>query len=53
MDADRYAKRIVPMVEHLYRENLNLVDPQPFVDEELQQISNRFRTSFLRMKNLR
>ena len=53
MDADRYAKRIIPTVEHLYRENLNLIDPQPFVEEELQQINNRFRTSFRRMKNLR
>lgn len=53
MDADRYAKRIIPMVEHLYRQNHNLIDPQPFVEEELQQINNRFRTSFQRMKNLR
>ena len=53
MDADRYAKRIIPTVDHLYRGNLNLIDPQPFVEEELQQINNRFRTSFLRMKNLR
>lgn len=53
MDADRYAKKIIPMVEHLYRENLNLVDPQPFVDDELEQINNRFRTSFQRMKKLR
>ena len=53
MDTDRYAKRIIPTVEHLYRENLNLVDPQPFVEEELQQINNRFRTSFVRMKKLR
>ena len=53
MDADRYAKRIIPTVEHLYRQNLNLVEAQPFVEEELEQINNRFRTSFLRMKNLR
>ena len=51
MDADRYAKRIIPMVEHLHRQNLNLIDPQPFVEEELQQINNRFRSSFERMKN--
>lgn len=53
MDADRYANRIIPMVEHLYRENLSLIDPQPFVEEELQQINNRFRSSFERMKNSR
>jgi HEAT repeat protein len=53
MDADRYAKTIVPMVQHLYRDNLNLVESQPFVEEELQQINNRFRSSFERMKKLR
>ena len=53
LDADRYAKRIIPKVDHLYRGNLNLVDPLPFVDEELQQINNRFRASFQRMKKLR
>lgn len=53
MDADRYAKKIIPVVDHLYRQNHNLVDPHPFVEEELEQLKNRFRASFLRMKNLR
>jgi hypothetical protein len=44
MDADRYANRIVPVVQRLYRENT-------FLEQyELHEFRSRFRNSFERMK---
>ena len=44
MDADRYANKIVPVVQRLYRENT-------FLERyELHEFKSRFRNSFERMK---
>lgn len=54
LDADQYAKRIIPLVERQYRENVFLLEGEfhPFVEDELEEISNRFRASFERMKRV-
>ena len=44
MDADRYANRIIPVVQRLYRENTFLER------HELHEFRRRFRNSFERMK---
>jgi HEAT repeat protein len=55
LNADRYADRIIPMVEHLYRENLIFEEEKfhSFVQDDVKAINNRFRESFVRMKGHR